>query len=285
MLGPSMVYSCALWGEGASTLEEAQHAKLDLLCHKLRLKAGDRLLDIGCGWGALVLHAARNYGADALGITLSVPQAVWANARIQEEGLGARCRVEVADYRELCVERPFDKIVSCGMYEHVGRRNWPVFAQRVRGLLARDGLFVLHTIVGHKPAQVQDPWTDRKIFPGTLLPSSSEVEETFGQEFGVLHQERLTGQYGRTLGAWCENFEAAWHSGELFPNFAVRPGAQKANEFYRMWRLYLLAYKGGFDAGRLNVLQLVCGHKSTHASVEYRIVPALARESQEPVFA
>lgn len=272
VLDPRMVYSCALWSEGASTLEEAQEAKLDLLCRKLCLEHGDRLLDIGCGWGALVLHAARHYGVDALGVTLSVPQAEWANARIREQGLGDRCRVEVADYRELEVARPFDKVASVGMYEHVGRRNWPVYAQSVCSILAPDGLSAVHTNVGPKPVRVQDPWTEHDIFPDTLLPAISEVEATLGDKFSILHEERLTGQYSRTLGAWCKNFEAAWHD-ELFPDFAVRLGVKAANEFYRKWRLYLLSCKGSFDCGRLDVLQVVCSHKQV-ARKDYSFAPA-----------
>ena len=172
-LDKNLVYSCAYFERGDEDLETAQERKLDYLCRKLRLQPGEQLLDIGCGWGGLVIYAAQQYGVKALGITLSQPQVELANERIRQAGLGDRCRVEMCDYRELDENQPFDKLVSVGMFEHVGQAVLPVYFQKAWNLLKSGGVFLNHGIAQNVHVPYEDSnFNDRYVFPdGELVPS------------------------------------------------------------------------------------------------------------------
>jgi cyclopropane-fatty-acyl-phospholipid synthase len=242
-----MVYSCAYFRSPQDTLDEAQENKLDYLCRKLRLRAGDRLLDVGCGWGALIIYAAKQYGARALGITLSEPQAELANQRIREEGVEDCCRAEVRDYRDLEQAEAFDKIVSVGMFEHVGEKLLPEYFGRAWRLLKPGGVFLNHGIAetAHKPNRGKS-FVERYVFPdGELVPISTSLRAAEAAGWEVRDVESLREHYRMTLRHWVERLESQ---------------ASKARETvgdvaYRIWRLYMSAGAHRFGTGWLNVFQ------------------------------
>ncbi len=240
-----MVYSCAYFSSPSDDLDTAQERKLDYLCRKLRLRQGERLLDIGCGWGGLVMHAARCYGVDALGLTLSHPQAELANERIQRSGLGRSCRVEVGDYRALPCRSAFHKIVSVGMYEHVGASALPAYFEQVWRLLRPGGTFLNHGIAirhGVRP----DRFIDRHVFPdGELVPIGPLLTAAEQRGFEVRDVESLREHYTMTLGHWLRRLEAAHDE-------AVR---RVGEQTYRVFRLYLSAFAVRFQAGLFDVYQ------------------------------
>jgi len=240
MLDPRMTYSCAYW-EGASDLAQAQEAKLDLICRKLGLEPGMRLLDIGCGWGSLMGYAAERYGVDCVGITVSKEQAAWAQQRYA--GLPLEFRLQ--DYRS--VNERFDRIASVGMFEHVGRKNHHTFMEVARRCLADDGLFLLHTIGKNQRDLVSDAWIDKYIFPNGELPSVGQIGDAVDDLFIVEDLHNFGADYDRTLMAWYGNFEAAW------PRFRDRLGER----FRRMWRYYLLSCAGAFRARDIQLWQWV----------------------------
>ncbi len=245
-----MVYSCAYFPTGTEDIDTAQTAKLEHTCRKLRLLPGERLLDIGCGWGGLVMYAAQHYGVKAVGITLSEPQAALARERIAAAGLSDSCRIEVVDYREF-QDEPFDKIVSVGMFEHVGREKLPEYSSRAYALLRPGGLFLNHGIVGYA---VQTAWRrlggqsfiDAHIFPdGELLPLAYTLDVAERTGFEVRDVESLRPHYARTLQLWLQRLESRQDE-------AVRlVGDAK----YRTWRLYLAGSINGFVTGRISVFQ------------------------------
>jgi cyclopropane-fatty-acyl-phospholipid synthase len=258
-LDRGMTYSCAYFEDPAGDLDTAQEAKLDLVCRKLRLRPGERLLDIGCGWGSLVLHTATHYGVDALGITLSEPQASLARARIAGAGLDDRCRVEVRDYRELARGATFDKVASIGMVEHVGRSRLGTYFAVAHRLLAPGGLFLNHGIV-HRPEsgrggpvaparqwlQRDRGFIDRHVFPdGELLPAGEVISRAEEAGFEVRDVEALREHYARTLRHWVRRLEARHDEAVAL----VGEGT------YRTWRLYMAGSAEGFASGRLNVMQ------------------------------
>ncbi|NDY43389.1 class I SAM-dependent methyltransferase [Dissulfurirhabdus thermomarina] len=248
-LDEGLNYSCAYFETPETDLETAQRAKNALVLRKAGLRPGHRLLDVGCGWGSLLLAAAETPGVRALGITLSERQLELARERIRRAGAADRVEVRLADYRELDPGRdgPFDRVVSVGMFEHVGRRNIPVFFERVRRLLKPRGLFLLHTIGRILPRET-DPWIRAHIFPGGYIPALVEIlpaAERAGFDF--LDLENLRRHYHRTLGHWIERFEA--RSGEI----AGRMG----EAFVRMWRLYLHGSRAAFGEGDLHLFQLL----------------------------
>ncbi|MBE0508557.1 MAG: cyclopropane fatty acyl phospholipid synthase [Marinospirillum sp.] len=240
MLDPRMTYTCGYWKD-ATTLVEAQEAKLDLVCRKLGLKPGMRLLDIGCGWGSLMSFAAQNYGVECVGITISKEQAAWAQQRYA--GLPMEFRLQ--DYRE--VQGQFDRIASIGMFEHVGRKNHRIFLEVANRCLKDDGLFLLHTIgknICHTPP---DPWVDKYIFPNGDLPSISQISSAASNLFVIEDLHNFGADYDTTLMAWFKNFEASW------PKFS----AQLGERFYRMWKYYLLSCAGAFRARDIQLWQFV----------------------------
>jgi cyclopropane-fatty-acyl-phospholipid synthase len=258
-LGRTMVYSCAYFAPGARDLDAAQTAKLDHVCRKLRLRPRERLLDIGCGWGSLVMHAAANYGVHAMGITLSEPQAELARERIARAGLAARCRIEVCDYRELRDERGFDKISSVGMVEHVGLARLPDYFAAAYRLLAPRGLFLNHGIVSlaaARPSTLRDrlmgrlwrrgAFIDRYVFPdGDLVAAASVIAAAEGAGFETRDVESLREHYVRTLREWVARLERQ-----------TRESIALVGETtYRVWRLYMAASAYGFRTARIGVIQ------------------------------
>jgi cyclopropane-fatty-acyl-phospholipid synthase len=249
MLDPYLQYTCGYWKQ-ATSLAEAQEAKLDLICRKIGLKKGDRVLDIGCGWGGFALYAARHYGASVVGLTISEEQAVFA--RKLTEGFPIEIRIQ--DYRDT-TDGPYDKIVSVGMFEHVGYKNYRSFMKVVHGLLAQDGLFLLHTIGSHKTVRMGNPWFDKYIFPNGMLPSVAQVGTAINKFFIVEDWHNFGPDYTLTLNAWYTNFVRAWP--EL-----QKIDSKKYNErFFRMWEFYLLCMAGAFKARRNQLWQVVLSKK------------------------
>jgi cyclopropane-fatty-acyl-phospholipid synthase len=255
-LDRNMVYSCAYFETGTEDIDTAQEAKLDYICRKLRLKPGERLLDIGCGWGGLLIHAAERYGVEAVGITLSPPQAEWARERIEELGLSDRCRVEVADYRDFD-EGPFDKLVSVGMFEHVGAKMLPVYFKKAWSLLRPGGVFLNHGItLGPGPRDEPSWWgrtlfkqgefIQRYVFPdGELEPIHESLQAASEVGFELRDLESLREHYALTLRHWVRRLEA--HHDEV-----VRVAGEAV---YRIWRLFMAGSAYHFEIGRLNVYQ------------------------------
>ncbi len=241
MLDPRLTYTCGYWSGGATTLAEAQEAKLDLICRKLELKPGMRLLDIGCGWGSLMGYAAEHYGVECVGVTISREQAAWAKERYA--GLPIEFRLQ--DYRDL--SETFDRIASVGMFEHVGRKNHRTYMDVAQRCLADDGLFLLHTIGKNVRDSTPDPWIDKYIFPNGDLPSMGQIGDACDGLFVVEDVHNFGADYDKTLMAWHANFEAAW------PRFAEQLGER----FQRMWRYYLLSCAGAFRARDLQLWQWV----------------------------
>lgn len=243
-LDDSMTYSCAYWRDDCATLEQAQAAKYEHLCRKLQLKAGDRLVDIGCGWGGMLAYAARNYGVQGVGYTLSTEQCQWANEKFQDEGLYPDIRVELQDYRQ--AQGEFNKFVSIGMFEHVGKEFYPTFFEKAAALLTPEAIGVLHTIGKDIDTQI-DPWVVKYIFPGGFLPTVAQIAEPLGGAGFVLTDlENLRPHYGRTLDEWIARFEA--HRDDVTASFG--------EEFVRMWRYYLNASAVGFKTGGIRLYQV-----------------------------
>jgi cyclopropane-fatty-acyl-phospholipid synthase len=249
VLGPTMVYSCALWTDPGTGLDAAQEAKLDLVCRKLGLRPGMRLLDVGCGWGSLALHAAQRYGVDVVGITLSAPQADLARQRVAAAGLDGRVTIRVQDYRDVADE-PFDAISSIGMAEHVGRAALGGYVRALHGLLRPGGRLLNHAISWTAP---QATWDDdtlvaRYVFPdGEILPLSLTVAALTDAGFDLLDVEGLRRHYALTLRAWVERLEKQWDA-------AV---ALTSEGRARVWRLYMAASALSFEAGKLGVDQVL----------------------------
>ena len=236
MLGRYLVYSCGYWAE-ADNLDDAQIAKIDLICRKLGIEPGMRVLDIGCGWGEAARYIAERYGAEVVGVTISREQAEYGRRLC--EGLPVDIRLQ--DYREL--DERFDRILSVGMFEHVGYKNYRTFMDTAARYLSQDGLFLLHTIGNNRTSVTTDPWIARYIFPNSMIPSAKQITEAAEDRFIIEDWHNFGIDYDRTLCAWYENFEAAW------PEFKEQYGAR----FHRMWKYYLLSCAGSFRA-RLNHL-------------------------------
>ena len=242
-----MVYSCAYFATPEEDLDSAQQRKLDYTCKKLRLRRGERLLDIGCGWGGLIMHAAANYGVEAVGLTLSVPQAEVARQRLRETGLNDRCRVEVSDYRDIEHGQQYDKIVSVGMFEHVGEALLPEYFNRAYELLRPGGVFLNHGIAYSATYRRKGPsFSDHYVFPDAeLVPINTTLRAAELSGFEVRDLESLREHYALTLHQWVQRLEA--HAEE-----ARRITDDKT---YRIWRLYMAGSAHGFCTGRLNVYQ------------------------------
>jgi cyclopropane-fatty-acyl-phospholipid synthase len=235
-----MIYSCGYWKD-AATLDEAQEAKLDLVCRKLGLQPGMRVLDIGCGWGGTAQFAAERYGVSVVGVTVSAEQAAYARRLC--EGLDVEIRL--ADYRT--PDGTFDRVLSIGMFEHVGYKNYAEFMRVVRRRLADDGLFLLHTIGGNRSVKRSDPWTDRYIFPNSMLPSARQIAATIEGTFVLEDWHGFGPDYDRTLIEWHRNVERHW------PELEAKYGER----FRRMWTYFLLSSAGGFRARKNQLWQLV----------------------------
>ncbi|MEW5893798.1 MAG: cyclopropane fatty acyl phospholipid synthase [Pseudomonadota bacterium] len=245
MLDPTMSYSCAYW-HNAADLAEAQRNKLDLICRKLELRPGERLLEIGCGWGGLARYAAERYGVEVLGITVSREQQKLAQQRCANLPI----TIELVDYRKLTGQ--FDKVVSVGMFEHVGPKNYPIYFDTVLRVLKDDGLFLLHTIGNHVTSPKTDPWIDKYIFPNGKLPSARELATVLEGRFLIEDWHNFGPDYDRTLMAWWENFDRAW----------PRLQGKYDERFYRMWKYYLLCCAGYFRSRQGQLWQLVLSKRS-----------------------
>jgi cyclopropane-fatty-acyl-phospholipid synthase len=239
MLDRNMVYTCGYWAH-ANNLDEAQEHKLELVCRKLNLKPGQRILDIGCGWASFLRYAAERYGVQAVGVTISREQAELGRARCR----GLPVDIRLQDYREL--NEPFDHIVSLGMFEHVGHKNYRTYMEVAYRCLKDDGLFLLHTIGKHQN-EVTDPWIAKYIFPNGEIPPLRSVTRALENLFVLEDLHNFGPDYDHTLMAWYRNFHAAW------PQFQQRYGAR----FYRMWKYYLNCCAGAFRARQLQLWQLV----------------------------
>ena len=247
-LDASMTYSCACFSRGARTLEEAQETKLELVCTKLGLAEGERVLDVGCGWGSFALHAAARHGVRVLGVTLSEPQASLARERVRDAGLSERGEIRVADYRELD-EEPFDAIASIGMVEHVGEERIDLYARRLASLLKPGGRLLNHGIAKLKDLDAPDEgaFSERFVFPdGVPLPLSRIALALERAGFATTHVEGFADDYAETLRHWIERFEARYEEA------ARLAGAERA----RVWRLFLRAARQGFQAGWASIYQV-----------------------------
>ena len=240
MLDSRMIYSCAYW-ENAQTLEEAQLAKLEMICRKLQLREGETLLDIGCGWGGLARFAAERYGVKVTGVTVSKEQLALAQERVQ----GLPVQLLLQDYRDL--QGSFDKVVSVGMFEHVGFKNYRTYFGKVHSLLAPGGLFLLHSIGGNLSSTHGDPWAEKYIFPNGMLPSIAQIGAAIEGLFVMEDWHNFGADYDRTLMAWLNNFDAAW------PQLSSRYDTR----FQRMWRYYLSVSAALFRARQINLWQVV----------------------------
>jgi cyclopropane-fatty-acyl-phospholipid synthase len=250
VLGPSLTYSCALFCDEGASLEEAQAAKHELVCRKLGLRPGMRLLDVGCGWGSLALHAARHHGVTAVGVTLSEPQAELARERAALAGVADRVEFRVQDYRDVA-DGPFDAISSIGMFEHVGMARTGVYFGHLRALLRPGGRLLNHAISRPPSTATRLPpasFVGRYVFPdGELLEVGTTVSTLQAHGLEARHVESLREHYARTLRCWVANLEAHWDEavGEVGPNRA------------RVWRLYMAGSAVGFEAGRTSVHQVL----------------------------
>ncbi|KUL55592.1 MULTISPECIES: SAM-dependent methyltransferase [unclassified Streptomyces] len=251
VLGPSMVYSCAYWESPRSTLEDAQRDKLELVCAKLGLKPGMRLLDVGCGWGSMAIHAAREHGVSVVGVTLSQEQAVYARKRIAEEGLMDRVEIRVQDYRDVR-DGPYDAISSIGMAEHVGSARYLEYARNLHALLEPGGRLLNHQIArrprADESAYSVDEFIDAYVFPGgELAPVGTTVGLLEHAGFEVRDVEAIREHYALTLRAWVGNLEARWAEGRRLTS----PGRA------RVWRLYMAASALAFERNRIGVNQVL----------------------------
>ena len=255
-LDPGMVYSCAYFESPEMTLAQAQHAKLDHICRKLQLKPGEHFLDIGCGWGSLILHAAQAYGVHAHGITLSEKQFALAQQRIAEAGLQDRVTVELRDYRDLEGEARFDKISSVGMFEHVGLKNLPQYFDCVHRLLRPDGYFLNHGITHDEEGwgnTVSTQFINRYVFPDGQLDTISNIQRVMEQaHFEIIDVEGLRPHYAKTLRHWVQGLEAHHSEALAYVNEAT----------YRVWRLYMAASAMEFEEGALGVYQILCSRRA-----------------------
>jgi cyclopropane-fatty-acyl-phospholipid synthase len=244
MLDKRMVYSCAYWKD-AGSLDEAQEAKLELICRKLNLRPGDRILDVGCGWGSFAKYAAENYKVEVVGITVSKEQVSLG----RELCRGLPVEIRLQDYRD--IDEKFDHIVSVGMFEHVGCKNYRTYMEKVHNCLKDDGLFLLHTIGDGVSCVNVDPWLDKYIFPNALIPSLKQIS---GAAEGLFITEALQNiglDYDETLTAWFKNFDNNWD--KLKGLYDQR--------FYRMWKYYLLSSAGTFRSRSMQVWQILFSKK------------------------
>jgi cyclopropane-fatty-acyl-phospholipid synthase len=240
MLDKRMVYTCAYW-KNAHNLDDAQEAKLDLVCRKVGLEKGMRVLDIGCGWGSFARFAAERYGVEVVGVTVASNQVDLARERCA----GLPIEIRLQDYRD--VDEEFDRIISLGMFEHVGYKNYRVYMEMAHRCLKSGGLFLLHTIGGNRSVRDTDPFIDKHIFPGSMIPSVAQIGAAAEGLFVMEDWHNLSTDYDRTLCSWHANFDRHW------PQLKDRYD----ETFHRMWRYYLLTCAGSFRARKVNLWQIV----------------------------
>ena len=240
MLDKRMTYSCGYW-KNAKDLNQAQDAKLDLICRKVGLKKGMKVLDIGCGWGSFAKFAAEKYQADVVGITISKEQTRWA----KEACKGLPVDIRLQDYRD--VKEKFDRIISIGMFEHVGYKNHRVYLHSVYRSLNADGLFLLHTIGNKVSTRSTDPWMDKYIFPNGMTPSARQITQAAEGLFNLEDWHNFGTDYDKTLMSWYYNFNKSWP--KIKDKYDQR--------FYRMWTYYLLSCAGHFRTGEGGLWQIV----------------------------
>ena len=240
MLDKRMIYSCGYW-KNARNLDEAQEHKLDLACKKLYLEPGMRLLDVGCGWGETARFAAEKYGVEVVGVTVSKDQ--YKIAKEKNRSLPVEIRLQ--DFRDL--KEKFDRIVSIGMFEHVGCKNYRTYFSKMKENLKSDGLFLLHTIGSNLSVSNIDEWIGKYIFPNAMLPSVRQIGETSEGEFVLEDWHNFGPDYDKTLMAWYKNFNTSWD--DLKDKYGER--------FYRMWEYYLLSCAGSFRSRKNQLWQIV----------------------------
>lgn len=271
-LDPDLVYSCGYFAEGDDDLAHAQQRKLDLVCRKLRLEPGMRLLDIGCGWGSLLAHAAAHYGVTGVGVTLSQTQAAAGRQRLEARGLGDRVEIRLQDYRDL--DEQFDAIASVGMVEHVGAANLLEYFSTAHELLADGGLFLSHGIVTAEATEVRrrkvrETFVSAYVFPdGELTPAWRAPYEAERAGFEVLDLEQLRPNYALTLRAWLRNLERNRE--------AVIAASSEVD--YRIWRAYMAGSAVGFETGRIGVAQLLSGKSARVPLGREWMLPSLPSE-------
>jgi cyclopropane-fatty-acyl-phospholipid synthase len=256
-LDRAMVYSCAYFETPDTDLDTAQQAKLEHICRKLSLKAGEKFLDIGCGWGALVIYAAKNYGVRAHGVTLSPQQLKVARERIEQAGLADRVSVELMDYRDMPAEPLYDKIASVGMFEHVGLKNLPVYFSTVHRLLEPRGLFlnhgITHDLEGWQPS-VSTEFINRYVFPDGQLDTIGNIERVMERsKFEIADVEALRPHYAITLRHWVERLERNRERALQYVNEST----------YRVWRLYMAACALQFETGEIGIYQVLANKRAT----------------------
>ena len=241
MLDPYMQYTCAYW-KNAENLNQAQENKLDLICRKLKLEKGMRVLDIGCGWGGLLKFAAEKYGIIGVGVTLSKEQQKWGQESVKDLPV----EILLTDYRDYSAT-PFDRVVSIGVLEHVGYKNHRDFMQIVSNHLKDDGLALLHTIGDSVSTTTTEPWVDKYIFPGGQIPSLQQLSSSWENILTIQDLHNIGLDYDLTLMSWHENFKQSW------PELKDKYG----EDFYRLWEYYLLSCAGSFRSGYLQLWQMV----------------------------
>jgi cyclopropane-fatty-acyl-phospholipid synthase len=240
MLDKRMVYSCGYW-KNTSSLDEAQEAKLDLICRKLQIEEGMKVLDIGCGWGGFAKFVAEKYGAIVDGVTVSKEQVEFARKSCRDLPV----QIKLQDYRH--IEGQYDRIISIGMFEHVGCKNYRTFMKVVNRLLSNDGLFLLHTIGRNASVRSNDPWIEKYIFPNSMLPSIKQIGISMENLFVMEDWHNFSTDYDKTLMAWFENFDLNWE----------KLKSKYSDRFYRMWKYYLLVCAGSFRARHFQLWQIV----------------------------
>ncbi len=264
MLDSRMNYTCGYW-KNANDLETAQLNKLELSCQKLKLEPGMRVLDIGCGFGALAKYAAEHYGVNVVGITISKEQFEYAKQNCS----GLPVEIRFQDYRD--VNEQFDRVVSLGMFEHVGYRNYRTYMKKARDCLKDNGLFLLHTIGGDLTQTTSDPWINKYIFPNGMIPSMAQISHASEGVFIMENWVNFGAYYDHTLMAWHEHFEQNWD----------RLKEQYDERFYRMWRYYLLACAGSFRARTNQLWQIVFSKNGVPGGYQEPLFTGIKKSSSE----